>query len=173
MARAQYRGQFPSWLPILLARPPRAEDGPVTRYLLDSGILRSILDAHPSAPLAAWLDEQPDESLYISSMNLAEIWNGILALASGAQRQEKERWFAGPHGPRVIFGNRVLTFDDKAAMIWARLVSEREQAGLPCAPVDMIYAAIAEANGCVLVTDCEEHFAGLKVINPVKPSSAA
>jgi toxin FitB len=138
------------------------------RFLLDSSILRSILDAHPSAPLAAWLDAQPDESLYISSMNLAEVWNGILALASAAQRQEKEGWFAGPHGPRVLFGNRVLTFDDKAALVWGRLVSEREQAGLPCAPVDMIYAAIAEANGCVLVTEHEERFAGIKVLNPLK-----
>jgi toxin FitB len=144
----------------------------VTRYLLDSGILRSILDAHPSAPLAAWLDAQPDETLYISSMNLAEIWNGILALASEAQRHEKEGWFAGPRGPRVVFGNRVLTFDDKAAMVWGRLVSEREQAGLPCAPVDMIYAAIAEANGCILVTDNEERFTGLNVLNPLKDSSA-
>jgi len=145
----------------------------VTRYLLDATILRSILDAHPSAPLAAWLDAQPDESLYISSMNLAEIWNGILALASAAQRQEKEGWFAGPRGPRVVFGNRVLTFDEKAAMVWGRLVSEREQAGLPCAPVDMIYAAIAEANDCVLVTDSEERFAGLNVLNPLKQSNSA
>jgi toxin FitB len=156
----------------LIARRPGAEDGAVTRYLLDSGILRSILDAHPSAPLAAWLDAQPDECLYISSMNLAEIWNGILALASAAQRQEKEGWFAGPRGPRVVFGNRVLSFDDKAALVWGRLVSERQQAGLPCAPVDMIYAAIAESNGCVLVTDCEERFAGIKVLNPLKHTSA-
>ncbi|MGA7341155.1 MAG: PIN domain-containing protein [Terracidiphilus sp.] len=141
----------------------------MTRYLLDSSILRSILDAHPSAPLAAWLDAQADESIYISSMNLAEIWNGILALASGEQRQEKEVWFAGPRGPRVVFGNRVLTFDDKAAMVWGRLVSERGAAGLSCAPVDMIYAAIAEANDCVLVTDNEERFTGLNVLNPMKP----
>ena len=140
----------------------------MTHYLLDSGILRSILDAHPSAPLAAWLDAQPDESLYVSSMNLAEIWNGILALASATQRQEKEGWFAGPHGPRLAFGNRVLTFDDKAALIWGRLVSEREKAGLPSAPVDMIYAAIAEANGCILVTDHEERFTGIHVLNPLK-----
>jgi toxin FitB len=153
----------------LIAPPAQAEDCAVTRYLLDASILRSILDAHPEAPLAAWLDAQPDECLYISSMNLAEIWNGILAHASGEQRLEKEGWFAGPRGPRVAFGNRVLSFDDKAAMVWGRLVSEREQAGLPCAPIDMIYAAIAEANGCVLVTDNEERFTGIEVVNPLKP----
>jgi hypothetical protein len=61
-----------------------------------------------------------------------------------------------------------LSFDEKAALIWARLVSEREKAGLPCAPIDMIYAAIAEANDCTLVTDHEDRFTGLNVINPMK-----
>jgi len=145
----------------------------VTRYLLDSSILDAVLSAAPPAPLATWLDGQADEDLYICSMNLAEIWNGILAHAAGQKRKEAEGWFTGPHGPRVVFGNRVLTFDDKAGMIWGRLVSERETAGLPCAPLDMIYAAIAEANGCILVTEHEERFTGLKIINPLKPSGGS
>jgi len=32
----------------------------------------------------------------------------------------------------------------------------------------MIFAAIAEANHCTLVTDNEKHFAGLKFINPMR-----
>ncbi len=144
------------------------QDRPVTRYLLDTGILNKILAPAPPESLAAWLDQQPDENLYICSMNLAEVWNGILELAAGEKRTEEEGWFTGPRGPRVVFGNRVLNFDDRAAMVWARLVAEREHAGLPCAPVEMIYAAIAEANGCTLVTDNEDRFTGLNVLNPMK-----
>ncbi|HEY1649637.1 MAG TPA: PIN domain-containing protein [Terracidiphilus sp.] len=140
----------------------------MTCYLLDTKILNSILSATASPSLIAWLDGQPDESLYICSMNLAEIWNGILALAAGEKRSEMEGWFTGPRGPRVLFGNRVLAFDEKASLVWARLVSEREQARLPCGPIDMIYAAIAEANHCTLVTDNEEGFAGLSFINPTR-----
>lgn len=141
----------------------------MTRYLLETNVLNSIIKQTPTPALMAWLDEQPDEAIYICSMNLAEIWNGILERAAGEKRSEVEGWFSGPRGPRVLFGNRVLTFDEKASLIWGRLVSEREKAGLPCAPIDMIYAAIAEANGCILVTDDEERFAGLNVINPNKP----
>ena len=141
----------------------------MSRYLLDTSILNQVVKPAASASLAAWLDEQADEDLYICSMNLAQIWNGILELAAGEKRNEREGWFSGPRGPRIVFGNRVLNFDEKAALIWARLVSEREKAKLPCAPIDMIYAAIAEANDCILVTDDEERFAGLKVINPMKP----
>jgi len=50
--------------------------------------------------------------------------------------------------------------------------SGRGQACLSCTPVDMIYAAIAEANGCILVTDNEERFTGLNVLNPIKPLSS-
>ena len=142
----------------------------MTRYLLDTGILNHLLAPTPPAPLTGWLDQQADENLYICSMNLAEIWNGILELAAGEKRNEREGWFTGPRGPRVIFGNRVLNFDDEAAMVWARLVAERENAGLPCAPVDMIYAAVAEANSCILVTDDESRFTGLNVLNPMKPA---
>jgi hypothetical protein len=144
----------------------------LNRYLLDTNVLNSILKRAPCAALAAWLDQQADEDLYICSMDLAQVWNGILAAAAGQKPSEPEGWLAEPRGQRVIFGNRVLAFDDKAAEIWARLVSEREKAGLPSAPLDMIYAAIAEANDCILVTDNEEGFAGMRIINPMKSGSA-
>jgi predicted nucleic acid-binding protein len=32
----------------------------------------------------------------------------------------------------------------------------------------MIVAAIAEANDCVIVTENDKHFAGLKIINPMR-----
>jgi predicted nucleic acid-binding protein len=38
-------------------------------------------------------------------------------------------------------------------------------------PRDMIIAAIAEANECIVVTDNEKDFAGLKIVNPLRASS--
>lgn len=141
----------------------------MTRYLLDTGILNRIFTPDPPEPLAAWLDQQPDESLYICSMNLAAIWNSLLALAAGEKPSEQEGWFAGPRGQRIVFGNRVLNFDAKAGEVWAHLLAERGKAGQPCAPVDMMYAAIAEVNNCVLVTENEERFSGLQCFNPLRP----
>jgi toxin FitB len=34
--------------------------------------------------------------------------------------------------------------------------------------LDTIIAAVAEANGCVVVTDSEMDFAGIKTINPLR-----
>ena len=40
--------------------------------------------------------------------------------------------------------------------------------GRPRSALDMIIAAVAEANGCVVVTDNEKDFAGLKFVNPLR-----
>jgi len=48
-------------------------------------------------------------------------------------------------------------------------MAEGARVGRPRSPLDMVLAAIAEANDCILVTDNEKHFAGLKYINPMRP----
>jgi len=45
------------------------------------------------------------------------------------------------------------------------------KAGRPRSAIDMIVAAIAEANDCVVVTDNEKHFTGLKIVNPLRLSA--
>ena len=50
-------------------------------------------------------------------------------------------------------------------------MAEGTNAGRPRSGLDMILAAIAEANDCILVTDNEKHFAGLKFINPMRAAN--
>jgi toxin FitB len=66
----------------------------------------------------------------------------------------------------LLFAGRVLPFDEKAALVWARLMAEGTARGRPRSPLDMIVAAVAEANDCVAVTENERDFAGLKIANP-------
>lgn len=53
-------------------------------------------------------------------------------------------------------------------MAWARLMAEGKAAGRRRRGLDMIIAAVAEANECAVVTDNERDFAGLKIINPLR-----
>jgi predicted nucleic acid-binding protein len=62
----------------------------------------------------------------------------------------------------------VLPFGEKAGLIWARLMAEARTAGRPRSELDMIIAAIAEANDCVIVTDNERHFEGFEIVNPLR-----
>ena len=130
----------------------------MTRYLLDTNILSNVTKAAPSQALLAWLAEQPDDSLFISSLAVAEIWRGILALPRSRRRRQLEDWYSGSEGPRALFAGRILPFDEKAALVWARLMSERTAKGKQRSALDMMIAAVAEANNCILVTDNESTF---------------
>jgi toxin FitB len=143
----------------------------VTTYLLDTNIISNVTKTTPSEALLEWMAGQVDEELFISSLTLAEIRRGVLEKPAGKKRDQLEAWFAGPEGPQALFAGRVLPFDEKAALLWARLMSEGSVAGRPRSALDMIIAAVAEANGCVIVTDNERDFAGLDIINPLRTAT--
>ncbi len=140
----------------------------MSRYLLDTNIISNITKPVPSESLLGWMAEQVDENLFIASLTIAEIWRGVLEKPGGRKRDQLETWFAGPEGPSALFAGRVLPFDEKAGLAWARLMAEGTAAGRPRSALDTIIAAVAEANGCVVVTDNEKDFAGVEVINPLR-----
>jgi toxin FitB len=130
----------------------------VTRYLLDTNIISNATKPNPSAALLAWMAEQTDADLFISVLTIGEIRRGLLEKPKGKKRALLEAWFAGPEGPQALFAGRVLPFDEKAALVWARLMAEGTAKGRPRSALDMVIAAVAEASGCVVVTDNEKHF---------------
>lgn len=140
----------------------------MSRYLLDTNIISNITKPIPSDSLLEWMAEQVDENLFIASLTIAEVWRGILEKPTGRKRDQLETWFAGPDGPSSLFAGRVLSLDEKAGLSWARLMAEGTAAGRPRSALDMIIAAVAEANGCIVVTDNEKDFEGIDIINPVR-----
>lgn len=140
----------------------------MSRYLLDTNIISNVTKPVPSEGLVAWMAEQSDEDLFISSLTVAEIRRGILEKAPGRKRRALEAWFSGPEGPQSLFADRVLPFDEKAGLAWARLMADGTAKGRPRSPLDMINAAIAAVNDCVVVTENERDFIGLRIVNPLR-----
>jgi predicted nucleic acid-binding protein len=139
----------------------------VTRYLLDTNIISNIIKPTPSPSLLAWMAEQIDEDLFVSALTIAEIRRGILEKPAGRKRDQLEAWFSGPEGPSALFAGRVLSFDEKAGMIWAQLMAEGKAKGRPRSALDTIIAATAMASDCVVVTDNEKDFANVEIVNPL------
>jgi predicted nucleic acid-binding protein len=138
------------------------------RFLLDTNIISNVTKPAPSEGLLAWMADQPDQDLYISALTVAEIHRGVLEMPAGRRRRQLEVWFAGPEGPQALFAGRVLSFDEKAGLAWARLMADGKARGRPRSALDTIIAAIAQVSGCVVVTDNEKDFDGIEVINPLK-----
>jgi predicted nucleic acid-binding protein len=140
----------------------------VTRYLLDTNIISNVTKPNPSAALLDWMAEQADNDLFISALTVAEIRRGVLEKPAGRKRALLETWFTGSEGPQALFAGRVLPFDERAGLIWAQLMADGTARGRPRSALDMMIAAVAEANDCVVVTDNEKDFTGLKLVNPLR-----
>jgi predicted nucleic acid-binding protein len=120
----------------------------------------------PEAPVVAWLDRQPAESVWITSITLFEARLGLALLPTGRRRQTLEAAFA-----RLLkedLENRVLDFDSAAATEAASIAAERQKAGRPVDMRDTQIAGIALARRATLATRNVRHFADLKVpiVNP-------
>lgn len=138
------------------------------RYLLDTNILSNITKPEPSASLLTWMAEQADEDLFIASLTIAEIHRGILEKPAGKKRAALETWFAGNEGPQSLFAGRIFPFDEKAALIWGKLMAQGKASGRPQSALDTIVAAIAQSRECIVVTDNERDFHGIEIINPLR-----
>jgi toxin FitB len=140
----------------------------VTRYLLDTNVISNVVKPEPSQDLLAWLGAQKDGDLFIASLTVAEIQRGILDKPPGRKRSALDTWFSGPDGPLALFAGRILPFDERAALHWARLTADGKAAGRPRSELDMIIASIAAVNDCVVVTDNEKAFVDITFVNPLR-----
>ena len=140
----------------------------MTRYLLDTNIISNITKPAPSQALMNWMADQVDDDLFVSSLTVAEVWRGILETPTGRKRDRLESWFTGPEGPRALFAGRVLPFDERAALVWARLMAGSKATGRPRSALDTIMAATAIAHDCIVVTDNEKHFEDVDILNPLR-----
>jgi predicted nucleic acid-binding protein len=138
------------------------------RFLLDTNILSEIVKPAPSDSLVTWMSEQNDYDLFIASLTVAEIRRGVLEKPAGKRRDQLDTWLSGPEGPQALFAGRVLPFDEAAGLVWARLMAAGKAGGRPRSALDTIVAAVAEANGCIVVTNNEKDFPGVKCINPLR-----
>ena len=139
------------------------------RYLLDTNILSNVTKPVPSEALLTWMSSQADTDLFIASLTVAEIRRGVLEKPAGKKRDQLEAWFSGPEGPQALFAGRILAFDEKASLVWARLMAEGKANRR--SRLDAIIAAVAELNECVVVTDNEKDFEGIEIVNPLRGSA--
>ena len=141
----------------------------MTRYLLDTSIVSEASKPQPASAVAGWIQNQADDDLFISTLTIGEIWRGVLEMAPSRRRRNFEAWFASVEGPFALFSERILPLDERAAMEWARIMAEGTAAGRPRSPIDMIIAATAAANRCVVVTANERHFRDVvELLNPLR-----
>jgi len=120
----------------------------------------------PSPLIAAWLDRQPKESVWTTSINVYELRFGIEFLAVGRKRRNLEA--ALDRLLQYALDSRVLPFDRAAADAAGMIAAKQRRGGRPMEIRDVQIAGIAVARKATLATRNAKHFheVGLTLVNP-------
>lgn len=134
--------------------------------ILDTNVLSALMQQQPDPQVVAWLDDQPAESIWLSSITLFEARYGLALLASGQRKNLRQERFEALL--QEDLQNRVLLFDANAATHAAQLAAERKARGRPVDMRDTFIAGIALARRATLATRNTRHFDDLSVpvVNP-------
>ncbi|WP_447585093.1 PIN domain-containing protein [Pseudoxanthomonas mexicana] len=136
--------------------------------LLDTTVVSEPLRPAPEARVIAWIDAQPLETLYLSTISVAELRAGVALLPAGRRRDKLHETLEKRVLP--MFAGRVLAFDLACTSAYAELLAMVRRAGSGIETADACIAAVAIANGFTLATRDTRPFkaAGLTVIDPWK-----
>lgn len=129
--------------------------------ILDTNILSALMRATPERVVVAWLDQQPADSVWITSVTLFEVRLGLALLPAGKRQRTLENAFE-----RLLheeLEDRVLDFDTAAAAEAAAIAAGRQKAGRTTDMRDTWIAGIAIARRGTLATRNVRHFRDLEV----------
>ena len=133
--------------------------------VLDTNVVSEAMKPDPAQAVRAWLNQQAAETLYLSSVTLAELLFGIAALPPGKRRNMLGRAL---DGLMELFGDRLLPFDADAARHYAGLAILARTAGRGFPTPDGYIAAIASSRGFVVASRDKAPYeaAGVTVLDP-------
>jgi predicted nucleic acid-binding protein len=129
--------------------------------ILDTNVLSALMRTNPDDVVVGWLDRQPADSVWLTSITVFEARFDLALLPKGRRRSGLERAF-----DRVLtedLSNRVLALDEMAAVTAAQLAADRQLAGRIVDLRDTLIAGIAQARRATIATRNTRHFEGLDV----------
>jgi len=134
--------------------------------VLDTNVISEPLRREPENRVIQWIDAQPVETLYVSTITVAELRFGIASLPAGKRRDSLQTSLEKQILP--LFSGRILAFDIPASRSYGELMAKARAAGQAISTADGYIAAIVDANGMIVATRDVSPFeaAGIKVINP-------
>lgn len=137
--------------------------------VLDTNVVSALMQREADPAVLQWLDGQPSESMWISSITVFEIRFGLELLVSGKRRRTLEDAFDAMLAED--FEGRILSFDEASAQEAGRIAAERRRMGRTIEIRDVQIAGVAVARKAAIATRNTRHFEGLG-INLIDPWTA-
>ena len=135
------------------------------KSLLDTCVISEVHHPRGNPKIKAWVNDVPDEHLFLSVLTIGEIWKGIHLLPSGIRKHSLSEWV-----DETVrnYADRILPIDLETTEIWAAATARNSQTGKILPAVDGLVAATAIRHGLTVVTRNLRHFemAGAMTMNP-------
>ncbi len=137
--------------------------------ILDTNVVSEPMKVNANPAVAAWLDRQAAETLYLTAVNLAELLVSVETMPAGKRRDGIGAALSALISR--LFGTRILPFDESAARAYAALVARARTNGCALSIADAEIAAIATVRGFAVATRDTAPFtaAGVPIIDPWRP----
>lgn len=120
-------------------------------YLLDTCVVSEYVKKKPNFQVIQWLDEQNEDSLFISILTIAELKKGIIKIKkSQASRYQKlNNWLLKIE---QRFAGRILPLNKNILDTWAKICGESEASGKKLPIMDSLIASTATQHNLIIVT---------------------
>ena len=134
--------------------------------VLDTNVLSALMRDTPDPAVVGWLDHQPTESIWTTSVTVFEIRTGIELLAPSRRRKRLDETFTQLLDEDL--DGRVQPFDLTAAIAAGTIAASRQRIGRALEVRDVQIAGIAASRHATVATRNIRHFddSGVELINP-------
>jgi len=140
------------------------------KYLLDTCVISEMIKQKPDENVISWLEEQNENSLYLSVLTFGEIEKGIEKASNQIRKQKLRLWVEDDLKKR--FEGRIIPISFSIAAEWGKIQGKSELLGKPLPTMDGLIAVSGLVSQCIVVTrnipDMEQSSAEL--FNPWKKS---
>ncbi len=134
--------------------------------ILDTDVISALMQSVPDPLVIGWLDSQPAESIWTTSICVFEIAYGLQSLPKGTRQKSLQNAFDKTLDEDLK--GRILDLDFFAASEAAIIAAKLRSKGRPVEIRDVLIAGIASARRGVLATRNVKHFSDtqVQIINP-------
>ena len=134
------------------------------KYLLDTCVLSEFSKKKPEQKVVGWINNQIEESLFLSVLTIGEIQKGISSLRSSKRKDRLQEWL---QNLIYRYDRRILSLDIGEMIYWGELYGKLQKKGRVFPFIDSLIAATALKHDLTLITRNEADFknTGVRLLN--------
>ncbi len=120
------------------------------KYLLDTCVISEVIKPRADKNVISWMQNQDEESLYLSVLTFGEIEKGIEKSPDEARKRKLQLWVEEDLKKR--FEGRIVPINIDISVKWGTIQGNAELLGKPRPAIDGLIAVSGLVHNCIVVT---------------------